>query len=99
MTFFNYFRKLVKAKNRSAAVEYVREDHRCLDGRAHDVRGTAKIQPLAHDIDLSQQADLESYARDLSVSRESIERWISSGLLMPDEMKVAEKLIKLINKH
>lgn len=51
------------------------------------------------EFDLSRHADLEVYAKDINVSRESIERWISSGLLMPEELKMAEKLVQLMRKH
>jgi hypothetical protein len=58
-----------------------------------------RFREMEDDIDLSHQADLEGYARDLNVSKESIERWISSGLLMPEELKVAEKLVKIMRNH
>ena len=57
------------------------------------------LREMDGEIDLSRQADIEVYAKDINVSRESIERWISSGLLMPEELKMAEKLVQLMRKH
>ena len=57
------------------------------------------LRELGSEIDLTRHADLEGYAKDINVSRESIERWISSGLLMPEELKMAEKLVQLMRKH
>jgi hypothetical protein len=58
------------------------------------------LREMDGEIDLSRHADLEDYAKDINVSKESIERWISSGLLMPEELKMAEKLVQLMrNKH
>jgi hypothetical protein len=48
-----------------------------------------------HEIDLSPQRDLEDYAQDLTVSKEAIEQWISAGLLMPGELEVAKKIVKI----
>lgn len=52
-----------------------------------------------NDIDLSHQRDLEDYAQELTVSEEAIEQWISAGLLMPGEMEVAEKIVKIMRKQ
>ena len=57
------------------------------------------LREMDGEIDLSRHADIEDYAKDINVSRESIERWISSGLLMPEELKMAEKLVQLMRKH
>ena len=59
----------------------------------------ATLREMDGEIDLSRHADIEDYAKDINVSRESIERWISSGLLMPEELKMAEKLVQLMRKH
>jgi hypothetical protein len=99
MAIFTYVRKMLQGKIRSKPVEVVREDRSRSDAMVHPCRQPAECQQLDKDIDLSHQADLEGYARGLSVSKESIERWISSGLLMPDEMKVAEKLVKIMSRN
>ncbi len=57
------------------------------------------LREMDGEIDLSRHADIEDYAKDINISRESIERWISSGLLMPEELKMAEKLVQLMRKH
>ncbi len=98
MTILNYLRKFMKKGSPKPTLAYVQE----LRGHAPAV----EIEParpadeweMDNEIDLSARTDLEDYARGLSVSKKSIERWISSGLLMPEELKVAEKLVKIMNK-
>ena len=51
-----------------------------------------------HEIDLSPQRDLEDYAQELTISKEAIEQWISAGLLMPGELEVAKKIVKIMQK-
>ncbi len=51
------------------------------------------------DIDLSHHRDLEDYAQELTISKEAIEQWISAGLLMPGELEVAEKIVKIMRKQ
>lgn len=51
-----------------------------------------------NDIDLSPQRDLEDYAQELTISRAAIEQWISAGLLMPGELEVAGKIVKIMRK-
>jgi hypothetical protein len=99
MAVFNYFKKLLKRQGGNRPVEVVREDRSRMDAAALHTPQPEPYQQFDVDLDLSQQTDLEGYARELSISKESIERWISSGLLMPDEMKVAEKLVKFMNKQ
>ena len=67
-------------------------------GKPHPSVATT-LREMDDEIDLSRRSDLEGYAKDINVSRESIERWISSGLLMPEELKMAEKLVQLMRKH
>ena len=98
MAIMNYLRKMLKRQASAKPMEYVRADRCPVNAMAHPPVPENLEQPEA-EIDLTHQADLEGYARGLSVSKESIERWISSGLLMPQEMQVAEKLVKIMNKH
>ncbi len=98
MAILNYLRKMLKRQANGKPMEYVRADRCPANAMAHPPAPENSEQPEA-EIDLTHQADLEGYARGLSVSKESIERWISSGLLMPQEMQVAEKLVKIMNKH
>ncbi|MDJ0781396.1 MAG: hypothetical protein QNJ22_05460 [Desulfosarcinaceae bacterium] len=46
----------------------------------------------------TRQSDLHSYVRGLSISPEVIEKWISAGLLFPDEIRMAEKIIKILRE-
>lgn len=100
MAIRNYIKKMFKKDEPEPSLEYVHNE--AAEG------GTAAIRPessakqsgeMGGEIDLSRQSDLEGYARDINASKESIERWISSGLLMPEELKVAEKLVKIMSKH
>jgi hypothetical protein len=99
MTILNYLRKFMKKSSPKPSLAYVQE----LRGHAPvveiDPAREADEWEMENEIDLSARTDLEDYARGLSVSKKSIERWISSGLLMPEELKVAEKLVKIMNKN
>ena len=99
MAVFSYLRKILNRRGGKKPVEYVREDPYRADANRHHSHESAEFQQLESEIDLSPQTDLEGYARGLSISKESIGRWISSGLLMPDEMKVAEKIVQILNKR
>jgi len=46
----------------------------------------------------THQSDLDAYARGLSIPPEVIEKWISAGLLFPDEIRMAEKIIKILRE-
>jgi hypothetical protein len=48
------------------------------------------------EIDFSIEIDLEAYTKRLNVPREMIERWVAAGILRPDEIKVAEKMLKIM---
>ena len=50
------------------------------------------------DIDFRHTDDLEAYAENLNVPVETIETWISAGLLYPDEIRIAEKMIQILRK-
>ena len=51
------------------------------------------------EFDFSKESDLEDYTQRLSVSQEMIKRWIGAGILRPDEIKVAEKMLKIMRKR
>jgi hypothetical protein len=51
------------------------------------------------EIDFSKENDLEAYTKRLNVPRETIERWVAAGILRPDEIKVAEKMLKIMRKR
>jgi hypothetical protein len=100
MAIIDYLRKMFRKNHSQPDLEYVQNP-----SAASPVVENQPPVPvdrsweMEEEIDLSHQADLEGYARDLNVSKESIERWISSGLLMPEELKVAEKLVKIMRNH
>ena len=48
------------------------------------------------DIDLSRDDYLETYANGKRITPETLEKWIAAGILYPDEIRAAEKLLKLI---
>ena len=50
------------------------------------------------DIDLSRDDQFEAYALGTRVSAETLEKWIAAGILCPDEIRAAEKLLKMIRK-
>lgn len=54
-----------------------------------------KAQP---DIDFGRLDDLEAFAEELTVPKETIERWIAAGILTPVEIRVAERLIKIMRE-
>lgn len=100
MTIINYFRKMFKKGEPDPVVEYIRDEPNESDDAAYTPASSDQdLRQMDSEIDLSRRADLEDYARDINMSTESIERWISSGLLMPEELKVAEKLVKIMRKH
>lgn len=62
-----------------------------LDG--HDGSVTLKTH---QDIDISRLDSLEEYAQEITVSQETLQSWVSAGILSPYEVKIAEKLIKIM---
>jgi len=50
------------------------------------------------EIDFRRTNDLEAYAENLNVPIETIETWISAGLLYPDEIRIAEKMVQILRK-
>jgi len=50
------------------------------------------------EIDFRHTEDLEAYAENLNVPVETIETWISAGLLYPDEIRIAEKMVQILRK-
>jgi hypothetical protein len=55
--------------------------------------------PVDVEFDFKLHADLEGYARGVKIPAETIEKWISSGLLFPDEIKAAQKLLQVMRKN
>ena len=50
------------------------------------------------EIDFSKENDLETYTKSLNVPEEVIESWVAAGILRPDEIQVAEKMLKIMRK-
>ncbi len=98
MAIWTYLRDLWTRRRAPKPMEYIEEapDNGTADLRQDQT--ATYLREMEDEIDLSSHQNLEAYARDLSVTKESIERWVSSGLLMPEEMKVAEKLLKIMRK-
>lgn len=106
-----YIRELFK-KGSSAKVksklEYVEENLGtsspiALDQEATPVVQEAEVPPATQvrieDVAFSPQRDLEAYVQGLKVTEKTIEGWIAAGLLLPEEIKMAEKMIKIIRKN
>jgi hypothetical protein len=98
MTILLYLRKLLDRCDSGAKLEYVREPQdRPAPVKCDQIPSTAGRE-MENEFDLMGMTNLEDYARQPSLSKKSIEQWISSGLLMPGELKVAEKLIKIMSR-
>gem|GEM_PF-2597663 len=52
----------------------------------------------AVDIDLLREDQLEDYANGMQIPPETLEKWIAAGILCPDEIRAAEKLLKMIRQ-
>jgi hypothetical protein len=104
MTILNYLRNLLNrgdSMNRSdfdPELEYVHVSQERTSAVEIGAVPPTEARDVENEVDLANLTDLEAYARGSSVSKKSIEQWISSGLLMPEELKVAEKLIKIMCK-
>jgi hypothetical protein len=98
MAFVNYIRKFFKTPgSKPAKVEYIHEAPATSAPTAGSAPAAAR--ETLDEIDFSPQSDLETYTHGLGVSRASVERWISSGLLMPEEIKVAEKMARIMRQR
>jgi hypothetical protein len=98
MTILDYLRKLLKKNDSNPELEYVHESRSRTSAVGMDTVQPIETHDPGNEVDLANLTDLEAYARGSGISRKSIEQWISSGLLMPEELKVAEKLIKMMSK-
>ncbi len=83
-----------KKKAKEQKVEYVETP--LADQPPEDALALAK--QMLGEVDFSRRGDLETYVRELTVPRQVIERWISAGLLFPEEMIMAEKMVKIMIK-
>ena len=97
MTILNYVRNLLKRSDSNPDLEYVHESHDRKSAFGIDVVAPVETCDAEQEVDLANLTDLEAYASGSRISKKSIEQWISSGLLMPEELKIAEKLIKMMS--
>jgi hypothetical protein len=98
MTILNYVRNLLKRSDSNPELEFIHEIRDRRSAFETDVVTPMETCDAENEVDLANLTDLEAYARGSRGSKKSIEQWISSGLLMPEELKVAEKLIKMMSK-
>ena len=56
---------------------------------AQPVEAVSLAKERLGEVDFSHRGDLEAYVSALTVPRQVIERWISAGLLFPEEMIMA----------
>jgi len=67
--------------------------------------GTGTDEYISHESDWMQEAtswnpeDIDQFAEGRHVSKETLESWISAGLLHPDEIMAAEKVIRAIRRQ
>lgn len=83
-------------------VRALRPDATEADNRVEKSPTSRRLEPsiglAVEETAFTRQGDLETYARGLSIPPETIEKWISAGLLFPDEIRMAEKIIKILRE-
>jgi hypothetical protein len=107
MKLIQTIRKILSKPQASRSYEYVRVVEAPPGGTRSDLgpppaMGTELRTPVAEraeEIAFSHQGDLESYVRGLDVPKEAIERWLSAGVLLPEETRVASQMIRIICKN
>lgn len=98
MTIKTFIKKLLRVHKPEKAPEQVREtvyEAETVPVASHMPVQNPSIEP---EVDLSPQKDLENYAHGLQVSKKSLEQLISSGMLMPGELEVAEKIVRFMRE-
>jgi hypothetical protein len=98
MTILDFLRNLLKRDDANPELEYVHESRYRTSAVDIDPIPPIETHDAENEVDLANLTDLEAYARGSGVSKKSIEQWISSGLLMPEELKVADKLKKMLSR-
>ncbi len=108
MKVMQFVRMLLKKGSVKPAFEYV-DEHMYESPPAvialpeyHPAEEQQEPRPVdapADDIAFSPQGDLETYVRGLNVSKESIARWISAGVLLPEETKIAQKMLQIMRRN
>lgn len=108
MNVLTYLRKLFGKDRRERHFEYVKEYAVAPDPEV-ETKTQCETENLSlkqnptpdavqpgEKIAFSHQGDLESYVKALNVPSEVIEGWISAGVLLPEETRVAAKMIRMI---
>ncbi len=98
MTVKTFFKKLWHKRKPTQNHSYVHENVYDANPLQSPLADPVQASQIEAEVDLSPQKDLENYANGLSVSKKSIEQLISSGLLMPDELEVAEKIVRFMRQ-
>jgi hypothetical protein len=107
MDLFQVIRRLFSKPNAPQQYEYVKVSagERVLDAGQLPGRPVADatvhlrgpvVEGPADEIAFSAQGDLEAYVRGLALPKEAIERWISAGILLPEETRVATQIIRIM---
>lgn len=98
MAIMDFLRRLLKKTSavHTRKMEYIHEYH--FDEQARRKEIAPEHRQLLSEVDFSHQGDLEAYVEGLTVPRQVIEHWISAGLLFPEEMKVAERIVRIMRK-
>jgi hypothetical protein len=111
MILMKFMRRLFKKADTNQQMEYVKATSAApplrtiapsADLLVHESIPSPVEAGREDEIAFSPQGDLEAYVRGLDVSKEAIEGWISAGVLLPEETKVAIKMIRIMcrnNKH
>ena len=72
------------------------------DARSDDNPHSGQAVPghglAVEEMAFTRQSDLKAYVKGLKVPAEAIEKWISAGLLFPDEIRMAEKILKILRE-
>jgi hypothetical protein len=100
MALLTYLKQMINKRRESKSkLAYVQEVP--YESEAVDVAAEVPEAAGMNDgeIDFTHQRDLEDYAQELTISEKAIEQWISAGLLMPGELEVAEKIVKIMRKQ
>lgn len=100
--FFSGLRRI--GKNRPASPRVVMTESELVSDplplNSEELPGPAPVPAESFvEVDFSRHSDLEAYASELHVPQESIQQMISAGLLFPQEIRVAEDLLRILRKR
>jgi hypothetical protein len=79
-------------------VRALRPDAGGVEARREDDSAGGTVEPEVEEMAFTRQSDIDAYARGLTIPPEVIEKWISAGLLFPDEIRMAERIIKIMRE-